>query len=200
MDFTERTTLVTGAAGGIGAVVARTLATRGAAVAAADSDAAGLDAVVDKLLSDGLRATTFAVDVRDSAAVDDMVDRVEGSLGPIDVLVNCTGVLRCAPIVDLTDEDWTETIAVNTSGPFHVSRAVARRMVPRRAGAIVTVTSNSARVPRAQMGAYAASKAATMMLTKCLGLELSGHGIRDNRAWLRSCRRHGVGLELGADA
>lgn len=180
MDFADRTALVTGAAGGIGAAVARALATRGASVAAADSDAVGLDTVVDKLSADGHRTTAFAVDVRNSAAVEDVVDRVESSLGPIDVLVNCAGVLRCAPIVDLTDEDWTETIAINTSGPFHVSRAVARRMVPRRSGSIVTVASNSARVPRTQMGAYAASKAATIMLTKCLGLELSGYGIRCN--------------------
>ncbi|PAL00271.1 2,3-dihydro-2,3-dihydroxybenzoate dehydrogenase, partial [Staphylococcus hominis] len=69
---------------------------------------------------------------------------------------------------------------VNADGVFHLSRALARVMVPRGQGAIVTVSSNAAGVPRHGMAAYAASKAAATMFTRCLGLELAPHGIRCN--------------------
>ncbi len=89
-------------------------------------------------------------------------------------------MLRLGPIVELTDDDWASVFAVNTAGVFYMSRSVARRMVPRQRGSIVTVASNAGSVPRMQMGAYAASKAATVSLTKVLGLELAGSGIRCN--------------------
>ncbi|KYF48969.1 2,3-dihydro-2,3-dihydroxybenzoate dehydrogenase, partial [Sorangium cellulosum] len=90
------------------------------------------------------------------------------------------GVLRVSSALALTDEDWERTFAVNTRGVFNVGRAVARRMVPRRSGSIVTVGSNAARTPRVNMSAYAASKAAAAQWTKCLGLELAQHDIRCN--------------------
>ncbi|MFP2924914.1 2,3-dihydro-2,3-dihydroxybenzoate dehydrogenase [Pyxidicoccus sp. 3LG] len=179
MGTTTRVALVTGAAQGIGAAVARALAD-GASIAAFDRNEAGLAAVVAELRERGCQATGYAVDVSDSAAVEAAVERVERELGPISILANVAGVLRMAPAVSLTDEDWAATFAVNTHGVFHVSRAVARRMVPRGSGVIVTVGSNAASVPRMQMAAYAASKAASTMFTKCLGLELARHGIRCN--------------------
>ena len=97
---------------------------------------------------------------------------IEREIGPIDMLVNVAGVLRTGLIHSLSDEDWEKTFNVNSTGVFNVSRAVARRMVPRRTGAIVTVGSNAAAVPRMHMAAYAASKAAALMFTKCLGLEM----------------------------
>lgn len=176
----SRIVLVTGAAQGIGAAVAETLAGAGAHIAAVDRNAEGLATVVAKLEADGRSARGYPVDVRDSEAVDAVVRRIEDEQGPIGVLVNAAGVLHTGRVVDLTDRQWNETFSVNAGGVFNVSRAVARRMVPRRSGAIVTVASNSAGVPRMEMAAYAASKAASAQFTRCLGLELSGHGIRCN--------------------
>jgi len=105
---------------------------------------------------------------------------VEDRLGPLDFLVNCAGVLRTGEVRDLTDQDWDATFAVNATGVFVMSRAVVSRMVPRRRGAIVTVASNAAGTARMQMAAYAASKAAATMFTKCLGLEVARYGIRCN--------------------
>ncbi|MEU4804692.1 2,3-dihydro-2,3-dihydroxybenzoate dehydrogenase [Actinosynnema sp. NPDC023587] len=155
--------LVTGAGQGIGAAVAAALAAEGALVADAD-----------------LKGAAHQVDVSDVDGVNALVDQVERTLGPIGILVNVAGVLHPGRVLDTTDEDWRRTFAVNTDGVFHVSRAVARRMVPRREGVIVTVGSNASGVPRTGMAAYAASKAATTMLTRCLGLELAEHGIRCN--------------------
>jgi 2,3-dihydro-2,3-dihydroxybenzoate dehydrogenase len=179
MGTSTRVALVTGAAQGIGAAVARALAGE-ASIAALDTREEGLSALVEELRARGCRAAAFPADVSDSAAVEAVVERIERELGPIGILANVAGVLRVGPAVSLSDEDWAATFAVNTHGVFHVSRAVARRMVPRQSGAIVTVGSNAAGVPRMQMAAYAASKAASTMFTKCLGLELAQHGIRCN--------------------
>ncbi|GAA3850005.1 2,3-dihydro-2,3-dihydroxybenzoate dehydrogenase [Saccharothrix violaceirubra] len=172
--------LVTGAAGGIGTAVVRALTAEGQAVAALDADAEALALLVKTLVADGGTVRGYPVDVSSAAAVTDVVTRVEDELGPIDGLVNAAGVLRIAEALDLRDEDWDITFAVNTTGVFNVSRAVARRMVTRAHGAIVTVASNAASTPRWNMAAYAASKAASSSFTKCLGLELAGYGIRCN--------------------
>ncbi|MEV0844574.1 2,3-dihydro-2,3-dihydroxybenzoate dehydrogenase [Streptomyces sp. NPDC049954] len=179
-DSGTRLALVTGAAGGIGAAVVRTLAEQGVLVAAVDRHAGRLEEETAKLAADGLPVTAFAADVTDSAAVDTVVDRIEEDLGPVDYLVNAAGVLRLGEVTACTDDDWTSTFAVNTTGVFHLSRAVVGRMVRRGAGAVVTVASNAAATPRTGMAAYAASKAAAEMFTKSLGLEVARHGIRCN--------------------
>jgi 2,3-dihydro-2,3-dihydroxybenzoate dehydrogenase len=162
-----RSAVVTGAAGGIGAAVVRLLRKEGARVMATDlARPEGADAAV--------------LDVTDSAAVDALVARVEREWGPIALGVNVAGVLSTASVLDLTDEEWRRTFAVNCDGVFHLGRALGRVMAPRGKGSIVTVGSNAAGIPRQNMAAYAASKAAAAMFTRCLGLELAPHGIRCN--------------------
>jgi 2,3-dihydro-2,3-dihydroxybenzoate dehydrogenase len=175
-----RVALVTGAAGGIGAAVALTLARQGAAVAAVDVAGTRLKQVADEVCGSGGRAVGYVADVRDGAAIEDVVDRAEVELGPIGILVNVAGVLRTGPATGLSDEDWDACFGVNTTGVFRCCRAVAPRMAARGTGSIVTVGSNAAGVPRVQMAAYAASKAAAAHFVRCLGLELAGRGVRCN--------------------
>lgn len=172
--------LVTGAGRGIGAAAAEALAGRGSTVAAIDSDGDGVAEVAAGLRERGHPAIGLRVDVRDSAAVWAAVDRVERELGPITVLVNVAGVLQNGPLLELTDERWRSTFAVNVDGVFHTCRAVGQRMAARDGGRIVTVASNAAGVPRMGMAAYAASKAAAAQFTRCLGLELARYGVRCN--------------------
>ncbi|MEU8738011.1 2,3-dihydro-2,3-dihydroxybenzoate dehydrogenase [Streptomyces halstedii] len=172
--------VVTGAAGGIGAAVAEALAVRGASVALLDRDADRLAVVAKELTSAGHRATAFPADVTSGQDVEAVIEAVEERLGPVDRLVNAAGVLRTGPAHEFADEDWEATFAVNTTGVFHVSRAVVRRMRTRRRGALVTIASNAAGTARTEMAAYAASKAAASMFTKCLGLENAAYGIRCN--------------------
>jgi 2,3-dihydro-2,3-dihydroxybenzoate dehydrogenase len=172
--------LVTGGASGIGAAVARALAGRGALVAAVDRNEVLLRETVNKLVADGYRARAYQADVADAAAVESVVSAVEDRLGPIDHLVNAAGVLHLGEARQLTERQWTTTFAVNATGVFLVSRAVVNRMVTRRRGAIVTVASNAAAIARVDMSAYAASKAAAVAFTRCLGLEVARHGIRCN--------------------
>ncbi|MDI3287155.1 2,3-dihydro-2,3-dihydroxybenzoate dehydrogenase [Polyangium sp. 15x6] len=180
MEFEGKIAVVTGAAQGIGEAVARALAARGASVAALDANRDRLDVVAAEIRASGGRAASFPADVANREAVDAAVDRIERELGPIDFLVNVAGVLRVGLVESLRDEDWEQTFAVNARGVFYLCRAVARRMVPRQSGAIVTVGSNAGRTPRMHMSLYAASKAAAAMFTKCMGLELAKHGIRCN--------------------
>ncbi|WTP47286.1 2,3-dihydro-2,3-dihydroxybenzoate dehydrogenase [Streptomyces tauricus] len=175
-----RIALVTGAAGGIGTAVVRALASRGAVVAAVDKDPAGLADLVEKSAADGLKAVAFPTDITDSTRIEETVERIESELGPIDLLVNAAGVMRSGSLVDMTDADWRAIFSTNLDGLFHSSRAVAARMRERGAGAIVTIASNAGRIPRMQMAAYGASKAAASLFTKSLGLELAEHGIRCN--------------------
>ncbi|MBK0024954.1 2,3-dihydro-2,3-dihydroxybenzoate dehydrogenase [Stenotrophomonas sp. S48] len=169
--FEGRVALVTGAGGGIGAALVELLASAGCTVVATDLAAPVAQAR-------GVRA--FALDVTDSGAVDALVDQVEARIGPIALVANVAGVLHVGEVVQTTDAYWRRVFAVNAEGVFHVSRAVARVMSPRRQGALVTVSSNAAGVPRHGMAAYAASKAAATMFTRCLGLELAPLGIRCN--------------------
>lgn len=181
MEFSEqRTALVTGAAGGIGAAVAAALAGHGVAVAAVDRDADQLRDTVAKLAADGARVTALPADVSSEDDVEAVVDAAERELGPLDFLVNCAGVLRVGGIAGFSYDDWRATFMTNATGVFLMSRAAIRRMVPRGSGALVTVVSNAAAVPRYGMGAYAASKSAAAMLTRTIGLEVAEHGIRCN--------------------
>ena len=175
-----RIVLVTGAAGGIGSVLARTFASQGAVVAAVDRQADRLEEVAAKCIVDGAQAVSYPVDLSDSAAVEETVGRIEQDLGEIAVLVNAAGVLQPAPADEISDADWRAVFAVNLDGVFHCSRAVARRMKPRGHGTIVTIASNAGRVPRMHMASYGASKAAASYYTRTLGLELAEYGIRCN--------------------
>jgi len=135
---------------------------------------------VRELDGDGVTSRAYPCDVTAAAQVEAMVERVEQTLGPVEFLVNAAGVLRPAAVSATTDEAWTTTLSVNTTGVFLVSRAVAGHMARRRRGAVVTVASNAATTARVGMAAYAASKAAAAMFTKCLGLELAAANVRCN--------------------
>ncbi|HDX9711243.1 2,3-dihydro-2,3-dihydroxybenzoate dehydrogenase [Bacillus cereus] len=179
-EFDGKTVLVTGAAQGIGSVVAKMFLERGATVIAVDQNEEGLNVLLNQNELNNTRMQTFRLDVSDSAAVEDMVNHIANEIAPIDILINVAGVLRMGPIHSLSDEDWTKTFSVNTTGVFNMSRAVSKNMMLRKSGAIVTVGSNAANTPRMEMAAYAASKAATTMFMKCLGLELAAYNIRCN--------------------
>lgn len=164
--------VVTGAAGGIGAALVQLLLDSGCVVVATDLAAPALPA------HPNLHAR--ALDVSDAGAVDALVGWAEAALGPVGFGISVAGVLQVGTVDQIDDAQWRRVFAVNADGVFHLSRALARVMTPRGKGAIVTVSSNAAGVPRHGMAAYAASKAAATMFTRCLGLELAPHGIRCN--------------------
>lgn len=171
--FQGKTAIVTGAAGGIGREIVRALHAAGAIVIATDTLAALEAAPVPDV-------PNRVLDVRDGAAAEALVTEVEAEHGPLALGVHAAGVLAIGPLLELSPQDWDRVIGVNTTGTFNVTRAFGRAMARQSKGAIVAVSSNAAGIPRANMGVYAASKAASTMLIRCLGLELAGQGVRCN--------------------
>lgn len=180
INIKGKISVVTGAAGGIGKAVAQALVSRGADVALLDKDGAKIEQIADEMNSKGYRAKAYQVDIGNSKEVEEIVKNIEQAMGPIEILINVAGVLKLGAIESFSDEDWNTTFRVNTDGVFYMSRSVIQRMARRGNGAIVTISSNAAEVPRMQMAAYAASKAASTMFTKCLGLEHAKDNIRCN--------------------
>lgn len=170
----RRIVLVTGAAHGIGAAVVECLVARGDRVVALDIDAEGLECATQGSSLDG-SVVPIVADVSDHAAIEQTVRTIERDVGPIDALAHAAGILRAGPIATLPEEAWNALMRVNFDGLRYTARAVATVMLPRKRGSIVSIASNAATVPRVNMAAYAASKAAALMFVKCLALELAPH-------------------------
>jgi len=176
-----RIVLVAGAGGGIGSAGAEGLAREGAAVVCTDIDAAAAEAVAARIRAAGGRASAFALDVRDRAAVDDAVTAAVRTFGRLDVLVDCAGVSHGGNFLDLDHGEWERVVAVNLTGMFHLGQAAARQMVRQGGGgSIINVTSQLAEVARPERAAYVASKGGGRSLTHAMALDLAPHGIRVN--------------------
>jgi NAD(P)-dependent dehydrogenase (short-subunit alcohol dehydrogenase family) len=173
--------LVTGAAGGIGRETARLLAEEGAAVAAADVRHDEAEATAATARQEGVAALAVAVDVTQEASVDAAVRAVEGTLGPVDVLVNSAGLYRVGGLEAVTPEAWDALLDVNLRGTFLVCRAVLPGMLERGRGSVVNLSSISGRT-KATLAApsYVASKAGVIGLTMSLAAQAAPRGVRVN--------------------
>jgi 3-oxoacyl-[acyl-carrier protein] reductase len=168
--------LVTGGARGIGEAISRELARAGARVAVGyRSGKEAADAVATEIGGTAIRGN-----VGDPAEAQAVIERVEEELGDVDVLVNNAGVTRDTLIARMSDEDWEEVIETNLRGTFNTCRAVSRKMLRRRSGAIVNVTSVVGLHGNIGQANYAASKAGIIGLTKALARELGTRGVRVN--------------------
>ncbi|OUM00905.1 acetoacetyl-CoA reductase [Variovorax sp. JS1663] len=171
-----RVALVTGGTAGIGAAVAQALLAAGYRVAVNYGTHA--QAAQDFAGRTGIPA--FAWNVADAAACSEGVLRVEGEIGPIDVLVNNAGITRDAMLHKMTHEQWREVLDVNLGGCFHMCRAVIEGMRERRFGRIVNVGSVNGLSGQIGQCNYAASKAGMVGLTKSLALESASRNITVN--------------------
>jgi 3-oxoacyl-[acyl-carrier protein] reductase len=179
MSDTPRTAIVTGAARGIGASVARRLCRDGITVAVLDLDEGACQAVVDELRSAGGTAHGFAADVSDEASVEAAVAEISRSMGPPLILVNNAGILRDNLLFKMTVDDWDAVMGVHLRGAFLMSRAAQRHMIEAGWGRIVNLSSTSALGNRGQAN-YAAAKAGMQGFTKTLAIELGRYGVTVN--------------------
>jgi len=175
----SRTAIVTGAARGIGAAVAKRLAADGMAVGVIDLDAAACEPVVAAIEQAGGRALAVGADVSDETAVAQAVERVAAELGAPTVLVNNAGIIRDNLLFKMTTNDWDAVMGVHLRGAFLMSRAVQAHMRGANFGRIVNLSSTSALGNRGQAN-YSAAKAGLQGLTKTMAIELGKYGITAN--------------------
>ncbi len=180
MQLTGRTAIVTGAAQGIGAAVARAMARDGAQVAVVDLALDRAQPVADAIARAGGTAAAFACDVAQRAAVDAMVADVASRFGRIDILVNNAGIIRPAMLHKMSSEQWDQVLGVHLTGSFNCLQAVAGGMIDRRYGRIVNVTSTAGVLGTIGQINYSAAKAGILGLTFSAAKELAKHGITVN--------------------
>jgi NAD(P)-dependent dehydrogenase (short-subunit alcohol dehydrogenase family) len=173
-----KTAFITGAASGLGAALARSLAAAGADIVAADIRRAALEAIAPSLREHGVRVDAIGLDVADPAqarrAIEDTLDR----MGRLDILVNNAGTDVTLPIDELSEDAWLRVIGTNLNGPFLLAKHAAAAMRLHNTGDIVNIASTAAKRAWPNASAYHASKWGLLGLSHALHAELRPHGIR----------------------
>ncbi|MDH5333583.1 MAG: 3-oxoacyl-ACP reductase FabG [Thermoleophilia bacterium] len=175
-----RVAVVTGAARGIGRGIAEALAAEGASMVVADVDAEGAERVAEALAGAGVQALGVPVDVGVEVDARRLAETTLDAFGRVDVLVNNAGVASSSPLIETTLDEWNRVLAVDLTGVFLCSRAVAPTMIAQGSGVIVNVGSQLGLRGAPNLAAYCAAKAGVHGLTKALARELAPHGIRVN--------------------
>jgi NAD(P)-dependent dehydrogenase (short-subunit alcohol dehydrogenase family) len=183
MRLQEKVSIITGAGGGMGRVAALRFASEGSLVVVADNQKAAAEETVRLVKAAGGEATAVTVDISAEADAKAMVDHALAAYGRVDVLYNNAGIMPEADhsVVDTPVEAWDQVMAVNVRGVFLACKYAIPRMVERRSGSIINVSSFVAilgcSVPQ---DAYTASKGAVLALTRSLAVQFAPHGVRTN--------------------
>lgn len=171
--------LVTGGASGIGAGIARVLASQGARVAIGDLDAEAARALAGRLPAGG-NSLGVRLDVTDRDSTSRAVDEITGRLGPVDVLVNNAGVSSVAAFLDITDRDWDRLMNVNLRGVLVVTQRVLAAMRERRSGRIINISSMAGKEGLPNLAHYCATKFGVIGLTQSLAREAAPYNVTVN--------------------
>jgi len=178
-DLSEKTALVTGATGGIGAAISRAFHEAGATVAISGRQSKKLESLAKEL---GERVYVLPCDLADRAAVAKLIDQAIAKMGGLSILVNNAGLTRDNLFMVMKDEQWDDVIAVNLTSTFMLCRAAARAMLRSKPnfGRIINIASVSGVFGNPGQGNYAASKAGIIGMTKSLAREVAPRGITAN--------------------
>jgi len=172
-----KTVLLTGAGGGIGEKIARTLHAQGAIVGLTDRTPTKIEALAKDL---GERVFTFSAELTDSEAVNGLVKEAETAMGSIDILVNNAGLTRDGLFMRMSEEDWQLVLDVNLTSGFKLAKAALRGMMKRRFGRIIGIASIVGVTGNPGQANYSASKAGMIGMTKCLAAEVATRGVTAN--------------------
>lgn len=176
-DLTEKTALVTGATGGIGAEIAKSLHAQGAIIGISGRNEEKLNALAAEL---GERVHILPADLSSSDAVKDLVKRADEAMGQIDILVNNAGLTRDGLSMRMSDDDWQDVLNVNLTAPFKLAQAVQRGMMKRRNGRIINISSIVGVTGNPGQCNYVASKAGMIGWSKSMAAEIASRGITVN--------------------
>jgi 3-oxoacyl-[acyl-carrier protein] reductase len=174
----ERPIILTGAASGIGRAAAQALAAKTHPLALVDVNANMLNEVVGVCQKTSARTRGFPCDVTNPAAVARTWEKIRGEFGGVATLINCAGVGRFAPFLEIEPAEWLRMFNVNVMGAVHFTRAVLQDMLAAGEGLIINVSSRMAIDPHPTTTAYAASKAALHAFSKSLATEVKDRGIK----------------------
>jgi 3-oxoacyl-[acyl-carrier protein] reductase len=181
MKLQGRVSIVTGAASGIARATAIQFAREGAAVMAVDRDREGLLKTVQEIHAEGGQAEFCSVDVAKSAEVQGAVTSTLERFGNLDILFNGAGILTYGTVLDTSEDIWNRVLAVNLTGTFLFCKAVLPHMIQNGSGAIINVASTTgAHDACAHAAAYVSSKGGVTLLTRSMGIDYAGQGIRVN--------------------
>ncbi|WHY76583.1 3-oxoacyl-ACP reductase FabG [Neobacillus sp. WH10] len=180
MRLQNKVAIITGAAGGIGLTAAEVFAREGANVAMVDFNVEQGEERAHKLREKGYDVTFFQVNVADRQSVDEMVEKVQGTYGKIDILINNAGITRDAMLSKLSVEDFQTVLDVNLTGVFHCTQAVLPAMIANGCGKIINTSSVSGVYGNVGQTNYAATKAGVVGMTKTWAKELGRKGINVN--------------------
>lgn len=169
--------LITGASGGLGDKIARTLHAQGATLALTDMRAERMEQLKAEL---GERVECFVANLSKTEEIANLVKEVEGKFGQIDILINNAGLTRDNLFMRMSDEEWQLVLDVNLTAGFKLAKAVIRGMLKRRYGRIVGIASVVGVMGNAGQANYSASKAGMIAMNKCLAQEVGSRGITVN--------------------
>ena len=178
--FNEKTVVITGGGGGIGGATSRRFARQGARVAVFDLNPEAAEKVAAQIRAEGGQAQAFRCDITDRASVDAAVAATLERFGAIDVLVNNAGWDVFKPFTKTEPAQWDKLIAINLTGALHMHHAVLPGMAARKAGRIVNIASDAARVGSSGEAVYAACKGGLVAFSKTIARELARDGITVN--------------------
>ncbi len=181
-SLTDKVAIVTGGRRGLGRGIALAFSQAGADVAVCDVVVEGgeLEAVAKEIQKLGRRSLAVKIDVTKKVEVDSMVNRVKAELGPVDILVNAAGVSSEPTLLNTTEDEWHRVIDIDLTGCYLCAQAVAKGMVERRRGNIISIASGAGIRGFAEMNTYNIAKAGVIMLTKVLARDLGKHNVRVN--------------------
>lgn len=175
-----KTALVTGAATGLGAQIAVTLARQGASVIISDKPGASLDRTRREVTAFTDRVFELELDVRSKDDIKNAAEAGSKQFGGIDILVNNAGINHPAPGLEITEDEWDDHFAINVKGGMFLAQALAPSMIERQWGRVIWITSQSGLVGVPGQPAYCASKGAGVQLVRTLGVEWARYGITVN--------------------
>lgn len=179
-DLNEKNALVTGGTHGLGMAIATGLANAGATIIINDVFPDKLEHAKKEYAENGIQVQTYELDVTDEEAVEEMIPRIESEVGPIDILVNNAGIIKRIPIMEMKASEFRQVLDVDLTGPFIMSKAIARGMVKRGHGKIINMCSMMSELGRDTVSAYAAAKGGLKMLTRNMATEWAKFNIQAN--------------------